>query len=70
MQHARALRHCELCDKRIPPERLRLLPETRRCVRCSDARPLTDADLPCDGAADAEERVDSAHGMRDRGDWS
>ena len=56
MQHSKSLRRCEACDRRIPPERLRLLPETRRCVRCSDARPLTDRDVPCDGVS-AEERL-------------
>lgn len=71
MQHSRNLRRCEACGKRIPPERLRFDPATRRCVHCSDARKVTDADVPCDGAANAEDRLDSAHGGADRGgDWS
>ncbi len=52
--HSRSLRTCEECGRRIPPERLRLLPETRRCVRCSDARRKTDRDLDLDGADPAE----------------
>ncbi|HHZ20304.1 MAG TPA: hypothetical protein GX391_07350 [Firmicutes bacterium] len=28
-------RKCELCGKGIPAERLKALPETKRCVECS-----------------------------------
>lgn len=29
------MKKCELCGKPIPPERQKLLPETRRCVDCA-----------------------------------
>jgi RNA polymerase-binding transcription factor DksA len=28
-------RKCEICGKFIPKERLKILPETKRCVECS-----------------------------------
>lgn len=31
--------NCITCGAGIPAERLRLLPQTRKCVRCSDAQP-------------------------------
>lgn len=31
---------CEVCLKPIPKARLRALPATRRCVRCSDEEPV------------------------------
>ncbi|HHV62017.1 MAG TPA: hypothetical protein GXX51_05185 [Firmicutes bacterium] len=27
---------CEICGKIIPEERLRILPETKRCVECAE----------------------------------
>ena len=32
---------CEVCGVTIDPERLRILPHTRRCVRCAGIRPGT-----------------------------
>ena len=61
MQHSKALRYCEVCNGRIPPERLRLLPGTRRCVRCSTERPYTEEDVPVDGA-DVTEQLKSFDG--------
>ena len=29
-------RLCEFCDRPIPGERLRALPQTRRCVECAE----------------------------------
>lgn len=29
-------RRCELCEKRIHPVRLRVLPNTNRCTKCSE----------------------------------
>lgn len=59
--HSKNLRYCEVCDRRIPPERLRLLPETRRCVRCSAERRKTGDEVPLDGA-DPAERLKSFDG--------
>ena len=71
VQHSRSLRSCELCGKRIPPERLRLLPGTRRCVRCSEERPKTIDQVPVD-ETDLRERIASAEGttFRNPRDWS
>lgn len=38
-------RTCVECGRRIPPERLRLLPETWTCAGCSGERKKTDAEL-------------------------
>lgn len=32
---------CEICGIVIPPERLEILPETRHCVQCSQAKPYS-----------------------------
>ena len=29
------MKNCELCNKPIPEERLKALPETKRCVECA-----------------------------------
>jgi len=34
-ESSRMERHCELCGKPIPPERLDALPQTWRCVDCA-----------------------------------
>jgi RNA polymerase-binding transcription factor DksA len=34
---------CEICGQAIDPERLRILPHTRRCVRCASIPPGTRA---------------------------
>ena len=36
---------CEFCGRVIPPERLRILPGTRCCVRCSDTIPYSEEDM-------------------------
>lgn len=33
---------CEVCSKTIPKARLKALPETRRCMGCSDEEPVRD----------------------------
>lgn len=37
-------RDCTECGRRIPPERLRLLPATWTCVRCSGEAKKVEAD--------------------------
>jgi len=32
---------CEICGALIPRERLEILPETRHCVKCSQAKPYS-----------------------------
>ena len=32
------MKKCEICGKLIPPERLKIIPETRRCVDCARAK--------------------------------
>lgn len=54
-------RTCVECGARIPMERLRLLPETTTCVRCSGVRPLTSREVPVDGV-ERSEQVNSAEG--------
>lgn len=39
-------RRCVGCGDRIPAARLEILPNTQRCVHCSDERALTEDDLP------------------------
>lgn len=36
---------CEYCGRVIPRERLRILPDTRCCVRCSDISPYSEEEL-------------------------
>ena len=55
MQMKRSDRVCSECGASIPPERLRLLPDTFTCVKCSTEQPRTD--VPVDGA----DQADSIH---------
>jgi len=38
-RHWRDTVKCEICDKRIPAERLEALPETKKCVGCASKFP-------------------------------
>lgn len=35
---------CESCGTVIPPERIKILPETKTCVKCSQTRPYSRAE--------------------------
>lgn len=52
-------RDCIECGRKIPVERLAMLPETWTCVRCSDVRPYTEDDFLMDGQPDLTECVKS-----------
>ncbi len=45
-------RKCDGCGDKIPTERLRLLPDTRECVRCSSEAKRQDVET--DGADPAD----------------
>ncbi|MBN1781277.1 TraR/DksA C4-type zinc finger protein [bacterium] len=36
---------CEFCGKKIPRERLKILPETTCCVKCSQTMPYSEAEV-------------------------
>ena len=36
--------HCEICGVEIPRERLKILPDTQYCVKCSQTQPYSEAD--------------------------
>lgn len=59
-------RRCSKCGGMIPLERLELLPDTTTCVRCSDAKPVTDLDVEIDTADqnDVQRQVFSSKGER------
>lgn len=42
-------RDCTECGRRIPVERLRLLPDAWTCARCSGEKKKTDAETPVCG---------------------
>jgi len=45
---------CEICGKKIPPERLEILPDTTTCVDCSQTKPYSSEDLLGLNIADEE----------------
>ncbi len=59
-------RRCKKCGGRIPAERLAVLPDTRTCAGCSDARPVTNLDVELDtpDASDIQRQVFSSKGER------
>jgi RNA polymerase-binding transcription factor DksA len=50
MAHAthKDLPRCSECDAPIPYERLRVLPDTTTCVKCSRVKPRTEEDVEID----------------------
>jgi hypothetical protein len=36
---------CEFCGKEIPAARLKILPDTTTCVKCSQTRPYSESDI-------------------------
>ena len=49
---------CEFCGKKIPPERLEILPETNTCVECSQTQPYSEAEvIGLNGETDESNRL-------------
>jgi len=46
---------CEICGAEIPPERLKILPDTRTCVKCSETKPYSKAEILGDVMAEEEQ---------------
>jgi len=36
---------CEVCGAEIPPQRLKILPDTTTCVKCSQTKPYSVVDV-------------------------
>ncbi len=36
--------HCEICGVQIPSERLKILPDTTFCVKCSQIKPYSESE--------------------------
>ena len=47
---------CEICGAVIPRERLEILPETRHCVKCSQAKPYSTEEALCFSVSDEDNR--------------
>lgn len=43
-------RLCEVCGEAIPKERIRILPDTTTCVKCSQTQPYSRAEAMSMGA--------------------
>jgi len=54
---------CEICGAEIPPERLKILPDTRTCVKCSQTKPYSEAEIL--GGIMAEEEQENRLNMED-----
>lgn len=60
-------RSCEVCGSLIPKRRLELLPDTFRCVSCSDVEAKTVRDLDDDRAM--EELIDATQQQDSSAEW-
>ena len=38
-------KYCEFCSTAIPTERLKILPHTTTCVKCSETRPYSEDEI-------------------------
>ncbi|HYE20988.1 MAG TPA: TraR/DksA C4-type zinc finger protein [Tepidisphaeraceae bacterium] len=48
------MKTCEACGLKIPAGRVKALPHTRRCVRCSDEKAKTVDEIPVALADDGD----------------
>lgn len=49
--------HCEICGKIIPAARLKVLPDTTTCVKCSQTEPYSREDVLGLDVTDESERA-------------
>jgi hypothetical protein len=47
---------CEFCGKKIPKERLAILPDTTTCVKCSQIKPYSENEILGVNSVDEQER--------------
>jgi len=60
-----AQKTCSICGKRILKERIKALPETTTCTKCSKAKPISATEIEVDGS-ELGEMIKTVQGPRDR----